>query len=113
MWRQGRLSLKCAVIAPQSSCCATFPNRTRRGSADGQTRIDPPRPAPEFALPSTGGAEFRLSRQLGKVIVLTFGYTSCPDICPTVLAELAQVRERLATWDIALAPVDHPELGRA
>ncbi len=27
--------------------------------------------------------------------MLTFGYTSCPDICPTVLAELAQVRERL------------------
>jgi hypothetical protein len=30
-----------------------------------------------------------------------------------VRATLAQVRERLATWDIALAPVDHPELGRA
>jgi hypothetical protein len=30
-----------------------------------------------------------------------------------VRATLAQVRERLATWDIALAPVNHPELGRA
>jgi len=30
-----------------------------------------------------------------------------------VRATLAQVRERLATWDVALAPVDHPELGRA
>ena len=37
----------------------------------------------------------RLSRQMGKVVVLTFGYTSSPDICPTVLAELAQVRQRL------------------
>ena len=27
--------------------------------------------------------------------MLTFGYTSCPDVCPTVLAELAQVRVRL------------------
>jgi hypothetical protein len=30
-----------------------------------------------------------------------------------VRATLAQVRERLATWDVTLAPVDHPELGRA
>jgi hypothetical protein len=30
-----------------------------------------------------------------------------------VRATLAQVRERLATWDITLAPVNHPELGRA
>jgi len=30
-----------------------------------------------------------------------------------VRATLAQVRDRLATWDIALAPIDHPELGRA
>ena len=59
--------------------------------------FDPPRPAPEFALPATGGGEFRLSRHVGKVIVLTFGYTSCPDVCPTVLAELAQVRERLGS----------------
>ena len=57
--------------------------------------FDPPRPAPDFALPATSGDEFRLRRYLGKVIVLTFGYTSCPDVCSTVLAELAQVRERL------------------
>jgi hypothetical protein len=30
-----------------------------------------------------------------------------------VRATIAQVRERLATWDIALPPTDHPELGRA
>jgi hypothetical protein len=30
-----------------------------------------------------------------------------------VRATLAQVRERLATWDVTLAPVSHPELGRA
>jgi protein SCO1 len=57
--------------------------------------FDPPRPAPDFTLPATSGAEFRLRRHLGKVVVLTFGYSSCPDVCPTVLAELAQVRERL------------------
>ena len=57
--------------------------------------FEPPRPAPDFALRSTSGAEFRLSRHRGKVVVLTFGYTNCADVCPTVLAELAQVRRRL------------------
>ena len=57
--------------------------------------FDPPRPAPEFTLPTAAGGEFQLRRQQGKVVVLTFGYSSCPDVCPTVLAELAQVRVRL------------------
>ena len=57
--------------------------------------FEPPRQAPDFALRATSGAEFRLSRHRGKVIVLTFGYTNCPDVCPTVLAELAQMRLRL------------------
>jgi protein SCO1/2 len=57
--------------------------------------FDPPRAAPDFTLPTTGGEEFRLSRHLGKVVALTFGYTSCPDVCPTVLAELSQLRLRL------------------
>lgn len=59
--------------------------------------FDPPRPAPDFSLPAASGSEFRLSRHLGKIVVLTFGYSSCPDFCPTVLAELAQVRERLGS----------------
>jgi protein SCO1/2 len=67
-----------------------------RGSAPLRSgAFDPPRPAPDFALPAARGVEFRLRRHLGKVVVLTFGYSSCPDVCPTVLAELAQVRERL------------------
>jgi protein SCO1 len=67
--------------------------------ADGATfrsgAFEPARPAPDFALPATTGTEFRLSRTRGKVVLLTFGYTNCPDVCPTVLAELAQVRARL------------------
>ena len=57
--------------------------------------FEPARPAPDFALTATSGTEFRLSRARGKVVLLTFGYTNCPDVCPTVLAELAQVRARL------------------
>ena len=51
-------------------------------------------PAAAAGVPLRSGA-FELRRQRGNVVVLTFGYSSCPDVCPTVLAELAQVRARL------------------
>jgi protein SCO1/2 len=57
--------------------------------------LDPPRPAPDFTLQAHDGAAFRLSQQRGHVVALVFGYTFCPDVCPTTLAELAQVRGRL------------------
>jgi protein SCO1/2 len=37
-----------------------------------------------------------LADYAGKVLVVFFGYTQCPDVCPTALAELAQVMEVLA-----------------
>jgi len=57
--------------------------------------LDPPRAAPEFALQGADGREFRLGRQRGQVVVMAFGYTFCPDVCPTTLAEFAQVKGRL------------------
>ncbi len=57
--------------------------------------FDPPRPAPEFLLRGSDGADFKISRYRGKVVALGFGYTFCPDVCPTTLAELAQARKKL------------------
>ena len=57
--------------------------------------FNPPRLAPEFALRGTDGADFKLSRYRGKVVALGFGYTFCPDVCPTTLLELAQARKKL------------------
>lgn len=57
--------------------------------------FDPPRQAPDFSLRGSDGSELKLSRYRGKVIALGFGYTTCPDICPTTLAELAEVRKKL------------------
>lgn len=55
----------------------------------------PPRPAPDFTLTAADGRPFRLQDQRGAVIALSFGYTFCPDVCPTTLAELVQVKKRL------------------
>ena len=49
--------------------------------------FDPPRPAPDFALKGSDGSDLRLSKYRGKVVALGFGYTFCPDVCPTILAD--------------------------
>jgi protein SCO1/2 len=57
--------------------------------------FSPPRQAPELALTGSDGEELLLNRYRGKVVVLGFGFTSCPDVCPTTLAVLAQARKQL------------------
>jgi protein SCO1/2 len=58
--------------------------------------FSPPRQAPDFSLRGSDGGELKLSRYRGKVVVLGFGFTSCPEICPTTLAVLAQARKKLS-----------------
>ena len=47
--------------------------------------------APDFSMPSTVGQDFVLRHEVGRVTLLYFGYTSCPDICPATLAQLHSV----------------------
>ncbi|ACR30221.1 SCO family protein [Burkholderia glumae] len=49
----------------------------------------------DFALPDTTGRTRTLADYKGRAVVLVFGYTHCPDVCPTTLAELAQARQQL------------------
>ncbi len=49
-----------------------------------------PQPAPQISLSGSKG-EFKLSDQQGKIVLLFFGYTSCPDICPSTLSDMKQV----------------------
>lgn len=51
--------------------------------------------AQALALPDVEGRTRTLADFKGKVTVVFFGYTQCPDVCPTTLAELAAVRQSL------------------
>jgi len=57
--------------------------------------LDPPPSAPDFTLTDQHGQPFRLSDQRGKAVLLFFGYTHCPDVCPTTLATWKQVHDAL------------------
>ncbi|WP_321894240.1 SCO family protein [Paraburkholderia heleia] len=49
----------------------------------------------DFALPDTSGKTRTLADFKDKVVVLFFGYTHCPDVCPTTMAELSQALQQL------------------
>jgi protein SCO1 len=57
--------------------------------------FDPPREAPEFSLKGTNGSDLKMSSHRGKIVLLAFGYSSCPAVCPTTLATFAETRRRL------------------
>jgi protein SCO1/2 len=61
-----------------------------RGSA-----IDPPVAASNFTLKDQNGQTFQLGDQRGKIVLMFFGYTNCPDVCPTTLLQFKQARAQL------------------
>jgi len=57
--------------------------------------LEPPKPAADFTLVGPAGRPIKLSDYRGKLVVLYFGYTYCPDVCPTTLADLARAMQKL------------------
>lgn len=58
------------------------------------TYLDPPMPAKDVTLAAPQGP-VQLSDYAGGFVVLNFGYTSCPDVCPATLSTLARAKELL------------------
>lgn len=58
--------------------------------------FEPPQAAPEIALTTQRGEAYALSQQRGRVVLLFFGYTNCPDVCPTTLADAAAAVRKLS-----------------
>ena len=51
--------------------------------------------AKDFQLTDHNGQPRSLKDFTGKLVVVFFGYTQCPDVCPTSMAELAEVKKSL------------------
>jgi cytochrome oxidase Cu insertion factor (SCO1/SenC/PrrC family) len=71
-----------------------------QGRADGQVTTEravssPDQAAADFKLTDQDGRPFRLSQLRGKLVLLFFGYTSCPDACPTTLSKLSRAYKTL------------------
>ena len=51
--------------------------------------------ARDFSMPDFNGRQRTLADFKGKVVFMFFGYTQCPDVCPTTMAELSEVMKQL------------------
>jgi protein SCO1/2 len=86
--RGGALALLFAALVAAAGCGndgPKFRSSDVTGAAFGR----------EFALTDHTGKAVTLADYRGKVVVLFFGYTQCPDVCPTTLSELAAVMKML------------------
>jgi len=61
---------------------------TTQSALEGLT-LDPPKPAPALALRNYTGQAVNLAAFRGKVVLVTFVYTHCPDVCPLIVTNLA------------------------
>jgi protein SCO1/2 len=59
---------------------------------------------------SAGGADFAMQAPAGEILVVYFGYTACPDVCPTTMADLRSALRDLgddaAAVNVAMATID-------
>jgi protein SCO1/2 len=66
-------------------------------SDPGEGRLPRIGPAADFSLETTGGGRLGLRDLRGKVVAVTFIYTSCADTCPLLTAKLAGIARRLSS----------------
>lgn len=108
------------LLAPWLAACDKL-GGSGRGAGFRLTDITGAEFARRLELPDADGRPRSLADWKGKVAVVFFGYTHCPDVCPTTLAELAQIRtvlgadaERLQAVFVTVDPErDTPEVLKA
>lgn len=97
-WRKGLLvaGVACAAGAGYLASKAVHQGGHDRGPAvKAATVLNDTRPLPPFSLKGPSG-EFTNDNLKGKWTFVFFGYTHCPDVCPTALSLLRDVRGKVA-----------------
>lgn len=92
--RVARLAAIVSLVAFALAC-----GDARATALDGLrgVRLAPPRPKPDFTLTSTDGRPFDFKTDTKSfVTLLYFGYTNCPDVCPTHLTNIAAALRRMS-----------------
>jgi protein SCO1/2 len=85
-----------ACAASGTAAPASAPATTPPPLGARETAYDPPRAAPALRLTDQDDRPFDLASLRGEPVLVYFGYTHCPDVCPTTLAD---IREALRLVD--------------
>jgi protein SCO1 len=85
--------LSSALVLILWACAPVRPvNPVLNGAA-----LQPPSSLPALTLTRTDGGTFTTADTRGRTSLFFFGYTHCPDVCPTTLAEFRQIRTTLGS----------------
>ena len=96
--RVAMLLLVAAAAFGGGALVSARPDGTAGVDASGQPqvkRFDGVRAIAPFSLTDHRGQRFDRERLIGRWTLITFGFTNCPDACPTMLTNLAEVRKSL------------------
>lgn len=93
--------------------CGGGTGREARGGLSGAVRT-PPLQVGSVILPDespgAGGAPFEMRAEPGGLLLVYFGFTSCPDICPTTLSDVGRALQKLGSErrrvEVAMVTVD-------
>ncbi|NNF16876.1 MAG: SCO family protein [Gammaproteobacteria bacterium] len=78
--------------------------RTAPPAVQNATELNIPRPLPQFVLIDHDGQRFTNDKLLNQWSILFFGFTNCPDVCPTTLSVLKNVYTHIVSLKSAVAP---------
>jgi protein SCO1 len=86
------LVLAALAVVLGSTACGGDSDSAGTSTAEGSNfaggELKPPSPTPDFTLHDQSGQEVSIGAQRGKLVVLTFLYTNCPDVCPLIAENL-------------------------
>jgi protein SCO1 len=104
--RSQLLSLILVSVAVAAGVTASLVWRHPAPAQDLSTgmRLSPSRTLPDFTLIDHRGRKFGLNQLRGHWTLMFFGYTNCPDFCPTTLTTLAALEKRLRAENGAQLP---------
>jgi cytochrome oxidase Cu insertion factor (SCO1/SenC/PrrC family) len=75
------------------------------GTAQSKPNARQPALGGDFTLTDTSGRPFSLRDVRGKVVLLSFGYTYCPDVCPLTLSRVSRVMKSLGDRAQSVVPL--------
>lgn len=92
-WKKGKLiaaGLLFLTLLP-ALAVSHIPGPPKKGAVGQKVQI----PVPDFTLVDQDGRAFHFSSLQGKVVLVTFVYASCPDVCPLLTAKFAGIQRKL------------------
>ena len=85
----GTIALSACTASSNAASPAISVQPTPQGTYRG-LELGPPQPRPTFTLTDTTGSRYDFAAETrGRPTLLYFGYTHCPDVCPTTMADVA------------------------